>query len=122
MDSASLLHHLKRIIDPTKCSIAGVFPRDMLSLEWFKKFPACCIVNTDDSSKQGTHWVAYYTRSPQDYEFFDSYGLSPAHYGFEWLSPTTFNTVKLQTDFSNTCGHFCLYYLMLKHLAFQYQQ
>lgn len=118
MDSSNLLELLKRSIDPDKCCVGGVFPRDYLSIDSFTKFPTCCIVNTDISSKPGQHWVAYYLNSPSDYEFFDSFGLTPAHYQFKLNFPEKLNSTSFQSDFSNTCGQFCLYYLHQKSLGF----
>lgn len=118
MDSTTLLRLLKQSIDPERCSVAGVFPRDHLTIDMFPKFPGCCIANIDDSNKPGKHWVAYYVRGPNDYDFFDSYGLTPSHYAFALNSPTDLNTRSLQSDLSNTCGHFCLYFLHCKTLGF----
>lgn len=120
MDSTTLSQLLSKAIDPTKCYAAGVFPRDLLTFELFPRFPGCCIANIDDSSKPGQHWVAYYVRSANDYEFFDSFGLAPSDYRFpnDWISPTYLTTFAVQSDFSNACAHFCLYYLHSKTLGF----
>lgn len=120
MESPTVLGLLKQAIDPEKCSVAGVFPRDWLTMDRFARFPACCIVNTDKATQPGKHWVAFYLRTPNEFEFFDSYGLHPSLYQFDelWSNPIEHNPVSLQSDFSNTCAHFCLYFLHAKTLSF----
>lgn len=118
MDSVKIHQLLMKTIDSKKCSVAGVFPRDLVNIDNVQRFPACCIANIDDSHRPGQHWVAYYFRTPNEYEFFDSYGFTPSHYGFTMNSPYLFNTIPFQSDFSNTCGHFCLYFLHSKNLGF----
>lgn len=120
MDSIKIQRLLERLIDPRKCFVAGVFPREMTKLTNFKMYPGCCIANIDKSTQPGKHWVAFYVSSPYDYEFFDSYGLSPSDYGFnyELCNPTSFNSLTLQSELSNTCGHFCLYFLHSKSIGF----
>src|SRR6266404_1453282 len=76
MDSATLYNMaqmagLKPVFD-------GVFASDKLQKP--QQFPCCSIVNTDDSSRQGEHWVAFNMPEPTTVEYFDSYGFTPYIY------------------------------------------
>lgn len=81
--------------------------------------PTGFIVNTDDHSKPGTHWCAFYLDHKGNCEFFDSYGNSPEHYNdYLWnfsrqsISKTVvFNNKKMQSNFSNVCGLYSLFFL-----------
>src|SRR5882724_2572377 len=53
----------------------GIFPSDKLVIP--SKFPAGFIANTDDSSRPGEHWCAYYMPDRYSVEYFDSFGLTP---------------------------------------------
>lgn len=119
MDTQTLSSLLTRMVSPKKCSALGVFPRDLVSIGAFTTFPACCIANTDPSTEPGEHWVAFYAAAPNDYEFFDSYGLRPDKYCFDLSlqAPSYLNHLALQSDYSSTCAHFCLYYLNAKTLG-----
>ena len=76
------------------------------------------VVNTDTSTKPGTHWIGIFLTSPQNGEWFDSYGNPPEFYGavftefmnnhcneWEWSDR------KLQSDWSDVCGHYCIFYV-----------
>ena len=54
-----------------------VLAADQLPKSLLRNYPFACIVNTDSSSKEGQHWVAYYFNLEGDGEFFDSLGKSP---------------------------------------------
>ena len=51
----------------------GCFPHDMLP-PFPKQFPRSLIINTDDSSKPGDHWVGLVLNKDKCF-YFDSYGL-----------------------------------------------
>ena len=57
----------------TKTVFQGVYPVDLLPKS-VNQFPAAFIANTDESSEDGEHWVAFYFPSKEMGEFFDSYG------------------------------------------------
>ena len=110
MNSLDLLEALKRIETHT----IGVYPADKIPKFWGK--PAALIVNTDDHTKPGTHWVALYVNGNGNGYYFDSYGLPPIipqHLNrlrrncnqFRW------NTKQLQSNFSSVCGQFCILFL-----------
>lgn len=83
-----------------------------------RKVPACMIVNSDPSFKQGAHWLALFIDENRNVEFFDSYGQEPEKYRliFDFLKRYDTNLKKnnrqLQGPLSSTCGQFCLYFLL----------
>ncbi|GFV85003.1 uncharacterized protein F54H12.2 [Trichonephila clavipes] len=61
----------------------GVYSRDTLPpLEE----NMCAIVNSDDSSQPGTHWLALFVNDKRELEFYDSFGQPPVFYN---ISTTT---------------------------------
>ena len=106
--ATALLH------DPiTRHQFRGVYAADELTDE-----PGYVIVNTDPSRLPGSHWIALY-KTGRTYEVFDSYGFSPKKYGGyirDYFANKTyhFNPVRLQGDWSSTCGHFCVHYVLMK--------
>ena len=73
------------------------------------------IINMDDKTGAGTHWVAV-TRIADDIIYFDSFGILPPkefflyarNNGYKILS---FQPYQLQYDQSNLCGYFCCFFL-----------
>ena len=116
MNTFQINHALKQ--DPiTNRKFCGVLPSDKLPKAIDKK-PCGFIANTDPSREPGPHWEAFYFPSEKEGEFFDSYGQPPEHYGnsfgdflnnhsYEWK----FNSRKLQSNWSDVCGQYCIYYL-----------
>ena len=98
----------------TKKIFVGVFAAD--ELPTLNTFPSGFVANTDPSTEPGTHWVAFYFPSRDKGEFFDSYGHPPEHYGepFTVYNVETINSHKLQSSWSNVCGHYCIFYLYHK--------
>lgn len=110
MNSLELLNALSRL--PVRT--VGVFPADQIPVVWEK--PCALVFNTDDSTKQGSHWVAVYVDRYGAGIFFDSYGLPPAipqHVDrlrrnchiYDW------NIQQLQSIDSSVCGHYCIDFL-----------
>lgn len=109
---------LKKLLSEHTCTagaFGGVFPVDRLPTI-MNNFPALFIVNTDDSSEPGSHWVCVYIASPEWGYFFDSYGFAPSFWDgrleqfmqrhtniFSW------NTNSFQPLDSDTCGEWCLH-------------
>ena len=91
----------------------GVSLRDTLPKKPKKK--ECGILNLDDTSGSGTHWVAWY-KNEAEKNYFDSYGLQPPNELIDYLhSPILYNTEQIQPKDQVFCGHLCLY--VLKHLG-----
>ena len=92
----------------------GTYPRDLLP----NNIPKYCgvIVNTDDSSNAGQHWVSIYNGDVAIY--FDSFGLPPLHKEIikflDNISPVgwCYNSVTFQGMTSETCGMYCVYFLI----------
>ncbi|GFX27679.1 uncharacterized protein TNCV_2129201 [Trichonephila clavipes] len=87
----------------------GVYSRDTLPpLEE----NMCAIVNSDDSSQPGTHWLALFVNDKRELEFYDSFGQPPVFYN---ISTTTYldvlwNSKVFQSPASNVCGQYCIYF------------
>lgn len=106
----------------------GVFPADRLPLR-IHRYPACLVVNTDTSRGPGKHWVAFYFDSHKTGEFWDSFGHPPEHYH---ISFHTFllrnsrrrkvNQNRLQNNYSDVCGHYCIYFLAHRCVGYSMNQ
>lgn len=73
----------------------------------------CAIVNLDDSSGPGTHWVAYRKNGKQIF-YFDSFGdLRPPMDLIEYFNvdQIKYNYKKYQDYNTYICGHLCLKFL-----------
>ena len=91
----------------------GVFLRNTLPKR--PKKNECGILNLDDTSGNGTHWVAWYKNGKNKY-YFDSFGVQPPTELITYLSsPIHYNTEEIQPRDQVFCGHLCLY--VLKHLS-----
>lgn len=72
------------------------------------------IVNLDDSSGGGTHWVCYKKLLNTVY-YFDSFGNLPPpqelQQYFKHVKDVLYNFNRWQKDNTNVCGHLCLDFL-----------
>lgn len=77
------------------------------------------ITNTDTRNGPGKHWVVFYFTDRRPDEFFDSLGNTPEYYnvGFERVLQKHYLTMcdRLQDFGSNTCGLYCIYYVMCRY-------
>jgi len=77
------------------------------------------VCNLDPSHRPGTHWVAIYvdTREKRA-EYFDSMGREPCKtiktYLDRWCKRWTYNCRQLQSVVSLLCGHYCIYFCVLR--------
>ena len=101
----------------TSKKFCGVFPSDRLP-ETIERYPCGFVANTDPSNQPGTHWVAFYFSTERKGEFFDSYGEAPDYYNISFKNyldkhsyDWEFNKRKLQSIWSDVCGHYCIFYL-----------
>ena len=73
------------------------------------------ITNTDTSDGAGKHWVTFYFPERQPIEYFDSLGKDPEYYevGFEQKLRHPYRRMMspIQANTSDTCGHYCIYYI-----------
>ena len=101
----------------TKQYFLGVFSSDQLPA-MVMSYPACFVCNTDRSTEPGSHWIAFYIISPNEVEFFDSFGNEPAAFQGPILnfasrySRVTYNP--MQSNVTAVCGQYCIYYLYSK--------
>ena len=72
----------------------------------------CGIVNLDDSSNTGTHWVCYYNK-PNEALYFDSYGFAPPSELEKYLkNDVVYSSFDIQRELMGPiCGHLCLHVL-----------
>ena len=112
---------LKHIIENDKYAkiyFCGVIPIDYLPKE---KLNNTCsfIVNTDDSTKIGQHWIAIFHPIFGNIEYFDPIGEKPSNKEiFEFINLNEknyiYNSQRIQYVNSHNCGLFCIFYLILK--------
>ena len=78
--------------------------------------PTGFVVNTDNHTKSGMHWIAIYADTADNILYFDSFGLPPLipdHINrirknckqFRW------NVTRIQGDSSDVCGQYCIMFL-----------
>ena len=91
----------------------GVISRDQIALIDRLGY---YIVNLNDSTQPGSHWVTLRVRAPPEgIEYFDSFGLNAPHEVVE-LSNTLgvnylYNSTQYQDLKSVLCGYWCLYFV-----------
>jgi len=107
-----------------KKSTLGVFAADLMPFNL--KFPCGFIVNTDNHTKIGTHWCAFYFPNETTVEYFDSYGMPISYFNdyfskyiFNFSNVTT-NSKQLQSMYSKLCGMYSLFFLLnrMNHVSF----
>jgi len=81
----------------------------------------CFVSNTDCICYEGTHWIAFYRDQYGVGHYFDSFGMKPYNKlkdiwvkYFQKVSPrgVQYYNRKIQEITSDTCGQFCIYYLI----------
>lgn len=92
--------------------LVGIFARDKVPT---KRKPGAYLVNLDDSSGNGTHWVAF-KDTPRGITYFDSFGFPPPLSVMRYAGHNTieYNAAQLQNVNSGVCGSFCLAFLYHK--------
>ena len=97
--------------------VLGVFAADRLP-KTIPTLPCGFIANTDISSKPGQHWLAFFIRDNNVVECFDSYGQNPGVYNglfTSWIhghaKTVLVNGQHLQSNYSNVCGLYAVYFL-----------
>lgn len=94
--------------------LRGVFMRDGLPKPSSCKKYECGVINLDDDSGVGTHWVSYYRKNKICY-YFDSFGnLQPPQEFIHYLGDKCmiyYNHKAYQTYQKVNCGHLCIKFL-----------
>ena len=116
MDTIQLIRALKSDRITNQC-LGDVVPWDYLPSVVL--YPSVFITNTDDSSRGGSHWTAFYFNDLKEGEFFDSFGNPPEFYGQpfkRFLNRNSisyiYNNMPLQSDSTTVCGQYCLFYCL----------
>jgi Ulp1 protease family, C-terminal catalytic domain len=100
----------------SKMKFGGVYSSNCLPL--IAKFNGY-IINLDENSERGSHWVAIYFTNERKAEYFDSYGLPPFlpniltflnRNSTSWI----FNVKTLQNENTVVCGQYCIYFILHK--------
>ena len=98
----------------------GVFLRDELPKR--PRLNESGILNLDDSSGDGTHWVCW-IKSGNRKMYFDSYGLPPPTEILKYLTDNVYyNSERVQPDNEVFCGHLCLYVIKKMRCGLGFQE
>ena len=92
----------------------GCFPHDKLP-SFPKQFPRSLIINTDDSTRLGDHWVGVILNKDKCF-YFDSYGVpildkNIIDFLINRYSTAIVNDTCIQDTFSNSCGKFTVAFI-----------
>ena len=98
----------------TQRVLGDVLPVDLLPKRRLRRKPRLFIINTDDSTGPGEHWVLVFFTGHNRGIYFDSYGLDVMDTRIQDFinkncSSYVYNKRPLQGFFSHTCGFFCFY-------------
>lgn len=104
--------------DQFSSNFVGVFSRTRIPLS--NSIPAGYIVNLDDFSEPGSHWIGIYI-TDKYYNVFDSYGrnLNNDSYISSFLRSYankreyTYSPFVLQQNTTSTCGLFCILFILI---------
>ena len=112
MDSVVIDRVLKK-----HCGIyRGIFACDQLPDIVIRR--SVIVVNTDPSTQPGQHWICMYFDENGYGEFFDSFGMAPkpvfGRYMNRQCIAWTFNNMQMQSLVSRFCGHYCIWYCLMK--------
>ena len=93
----------------TRDLFCGVYPMNQLPT----RQEGAYVINMDDHDEPGSHWVAVFDNNGV-VEYVDSYGYPPIDVRcLQFLgSEYYYNKVKLQKQYSNACGFYCIYYIL----------
>ena len=90
----------------------GIYSRDGLPHAIRKE---CGIINLDDMTGPGTHWVCY-RNIDNLVEYFDSFGLIMPNEALEYFRTSgkriVYSMDEIQNRSTVLCGYWCLYYLL----------
>ncbi len=90
---------------------------DVYSIDTLPARPRLLVCNTDPSHKPGRHWICICVENGTG-EYFDSFGRPPSKVLKRYMNVVcerwTFNARQLQSVVSNFCGHYCIYYCLLR--------
>ena len=93
----------------------GVYARNRLPR--LLNVPSALVGNKDPDHRMRQHWVAIYIDANSKGEYYDPTGRPPylrAYVNFmkKHCHTWTYNTVRVQEEWSTMCGHHCIFYLI----------
>lgn len=95
--------YLNNIIKTHRLNCQGVFSKDRIPP---LRHNTWAIINMDNSTGNGTHWVCFKNSSPALY--FDSFGVPPPKEILKLSENILYNEKQIQDMNSSACGYFCL--------------
>ena len=102
---------------PLNNKFIGVFSSNNIPNIGTQK-PFCFVANTMRKGTVGEHWIACYSDKPNTLEYFDSFAEEP-NCDMRQSMLANFSLVKqnkfsLQSLLSDTCGHYCICFLIIR--------
>ena len=99
----------------TRPVFKGVYARNRLPR--LLNVPSALVGNTDPDNRAGQHWVAIYIDANARGEYYDPTGRPPdlasyVNFMNKHCRSWTYNTVRVQEEGSDVCGHHCIFYLI----------
>lgn len=103
--------------EPLKNIFIGVFSSNNIP-KYVQQKNFCFIANTMRKGTRGEHWIACYSDTKNTIEYFDSFAEEP-NCDMRKSLLAKYSNVKqsrfvLQSSFSDTCGHYCICFLVLR--------
>lgn len=92
--------------------LIGVFCKDELP-KYMKK--GNYIINMDNHTGKGTHWVALYYNYPENSLYFDPFGFIAPSEIEDRIKPYIYDSNDVQAYDSSSCGYYCIAFLMFLH-------
>ena len=114
--------HTRHVVD-------GIYSLDLIP-NYASKFPSFWICNSESRGQKGAHWFALFFESAnKPAEFFCSLGKKPEEYEQRLVKilisngngAYKYNPNKYQADWSQSCGHYALYYVDWRARAESYE-
>ncbi len=103
----------------TKECFRGVFPADCFP-DKLRPLPGACVVNSHPQSGPGQHWLAFYQTQDNSVDFFDSFGRPLSFYNFETDKHVVQQNCQIQSDWSDNCGKFCMFFIFMRSSGYSY--
>ena len=107
---------IDRVLKKNCAIYRGIYACDQLPNSVMR--PSVIVVNTDPASRPGHHYICMYFDEDGHGEFFDSFGMLPKRvfkrYMDRHCDAWTFNKKQMQSLVSRFCGHYCIWYCIMK--------
>ena len=118
------INELGRRLISGDLAFVGVYAADTFieTLDFSNQSTLAYIVNTEQLTSDGHHWVAIIQEPGARFEFFDPLGHGPWHYAhLNLFNSVAFNSHALQNPLTNTSAHICLLYLYFRSHGYSFQ-